>query len=476
MGPKNQSLKKGCVYEIWNKKDKTVIWIAKGLSKPLDEKKDFLKLPEFFPCPKPLFADLTTTNLVPMADYLLCQDQYEELDVINTRISYLVQACKVVGVYDKKADGVQRMLQQASENQLIPVDQWAAFSEKGGIKGVVDWLPVEHIATVIQQLNQARDTIKQQIYELTGLADIIRGASVASETAAAQKIKAQYASVRLTSQQDDVAYFFCRVFNIKASLMCRFYQPEKLLRQAGTFPQEDQPLLEPAIQLLKNEYDAKFRILVTADTFTDVDWQREKEERMEFLISASQFIEKAAQAAEQAPETAPMMFGLLKFAVSGFRASRDIEGIIDSGMNAAMQALEQKKANPTPDPEAQKAQAEAAAAQAKAQQEMQAAQQKHEMEMARLQADMASDKARDQARLTMMQQEMEFAREKHALEMQALREKYQIQAEGEVVKAETKIAADAMTHAQSMEQKDEQHQQNLEFAEANAAAQQKEQK
>jgi hypothetical protein len=465
MGPKNQTLKKGCVYEIWNKKNKTVLWIAKGCPKPLDEKKDFLHLPGFFPTPKPLFASLTTTNLIPSADYLLCQDQYEELDVINTRISFLVQACKVVGVYDKKADGVQRMLNQASENQLIPVDQWAAFAEKGGLKGCVDWLPLEIIAAVIQQLNLARDTIKQQIYELTGLADIIRGASQASETAAAQKIKAQYASVRLTTQQDEVAYFFSRVFNIKACLMAKYYQPEKLLRQAGTLPQEDQQFAEPALQMLKEYYDAKFRILVTADSFTDVDWQREKEERMEFLVGASQFIEKAATAAESAPETAQMMFGLLKFAVAGFRASRDVEGIIDAGAAAAMQAQQQRAANPEPDPEQQKIQAEMQANQQKVQADMQSAQQKHQLEMAKLQAELEADKAMNQAKLSAMQAELEFAREKHALEMQALREKYQLQAQGELIKAQTKISADTALSQQKIETQAAQHDQSLEHSE-----------
>jgi len=471
LGPKNQVLKKGCVYEIWDRKSKKVIWLAKGLKKPLDEKNDFLKLPEFFPMPKPLFASTTTTNMIPNADYLLCQDQYEELDVINTRISYLIQACKVVGVYDKKADGVQRMLQQASENQLIPVDQWAAFSEKGGLKGVVDWLPVDHVASVIQQLNQARDTIKQQIYELTGLADIIRGASAASETAAAQKIKAQYASVRLTAHQDEVAYFFSRVFCIKAYLMCTFYQPERLLRQAGTFPQEDQQLLEPAIKLLKDEFNAKFRILVTADTFTDVDWQREKEERMEFLTGASQFIEKAAMAAEKAPETAPMMFGLLKFAVAGFRASRDVEGIIDQGAAAAMAALQKKQAQPPqPDPEAQKVQAEMQQSEQIHQMKTQQADQKHQQDMAKIQADLAASNAMNSAKVEMLQQEMEFAREKHQLEMAALREKYAVKAEGDVINAQTKMATNAMEHQQDMAHSEEQHQQQLEFA----AVQQKE--
>lgn len=462
IGPTNQVLKKGCVYEIWNKKDKKVLWVAKGLKELLDEKSDFLKLPRFFPTPKPLFASTTSSNLIPMADYMLCQDQYEELDVINTRISYLVQACKLVGVYDKKADGVQRMLQQGVENQLIPVDQWAAFAEKGGIKGSVDWLPIDQVVAVIQQLNLARDTIKQQIYELTGLSDIIRGASAASETAAAQKIKAQYASVRLTTQQEEVAAFLTDVFHMKACLMCKHYQPDKLIMQAGKLPPEDEPLIKPAIQLLKDYYAAQFRVEVSSDTFTDVEWQRETEERMEFLMNASQFIEKAASAAMEAPETAPMMFGLLKFAVAGFRASKDVEGIIDQGAAAAMQALQQKQAQPPqPSPEEMKAKAEMEQSQMEHQQKTQQTQQKHDLEMAELQAKMASDKALNDAKVTMMQEELQFMREKFTLELQAMREKMGMKVQETMINAAAKTQAAAQEHEQNMEASALEHAQGL---------------
>jgi hypothetical protein len=425
VGPRNEGLKRGVVYEIWDRRSKKVIWIAQGQSEPLDEKDDLFGLPGFFPTPKPLMSATTSSNLIPYADYMLCQDQYEELNHINSRISFLVQACKAVGVYDKSAEGTQRMLQQGVENQLIPVDQWAAFAEKGGLRGVVDWLPVEHIINVISQLNVARESVKQQIYELTGLSDIIRGASVASETAAAQKIKAQYASVRLTTQQEEVARFLTDLFDIKATLMCRFYQPDKLLRQAGALPPEDVQYVPAALELLKTEYSNKFRILISVDTFTDVEWQKESEERMLFLQNASQFIEKASAAVQGAPEIAPMMFGLLKFAVAGFRVSRDVEGIIDAGMASMMQAIQQKQQEPPPpDPEMLKLQA----AQAKAQMELQLEQQR-------------------------MVAEMELERQKMAAETELERQKAaaEIQLERQKMIAEMEMERERMLHGLTLE-------------------------
>ena len=82
-----------------------------------------------------------------------------------------------------------------------------AFSEKGGLKGSIDILPIDMLANALLSCYRARDDIKSQIYELTGISDIIRGQTAASETATAQQIKGQYAGLRLRSMQEDVAVF-----------------------------------------------------------------------------------------------------------------------------------------------------------------------------------------------------------------------------------------------------------------------------
>jgi hypothetical protein len=89
--------------------------------------------------------------LVPVADFSLYQDQAEEIDMLTNRIGMLVEAVKVVGVYDANQPSVQRMLSEGANNTLIPVDTWAAFAEKGGLKGVVDFLPLESVLQALAQ-------------------------------------------------------------------------------------------------------------------------------------------------------------------------------------------------------------------------------------------------------------------------------------------------------------------------------------
>ena len=57
---------------------------------------------------------------------------------MSNRISLLVQACQVVGVYGAGATAVQRMLQQGGETLSSLLSSWAIFAEKGGVEGSVE--------------------------------------------------------------------------------------------------------------------------------------------------------------------------------------------------------------------------------------------------------------------------------------------------------------------------------------------------
>lgn len=359
--PMNQAIQQAVVYEIWDRIHRKVIWICKDCPQILDEKDDFLNLIGFYPHPKPLLANITTSNTVPRPDYNMVQDQYSELDVVNNRISMLVQACKVVGVYDRASEGVQRMLLEGFDNTLIPVDNWAMFAEKGGVKGQVDWLPLEQVIRALQQLNESREVIKGQIYEMTGIADIVRGDTKASETLGAQEIKAKFASVRIRDVQDEIAVFAAQLLRIKAEIMVKHYDPEILIRKSNILRTDDAPLAQPAVQLLQSEEGFEWRILVTADQLAQADYALQKQERIELLTSVSGYLQSAGAMFMQVPSTAPLLIGLLKWAVAGFRGARDIEGMLDRELTSLLKMAEQGQGpgqQEKPDPEAQKAEAE----------------------------------------------------------------------------------------------------------------------
>lgn len=380
-----QSLKKAPVWEIWCKSSKKLYWLADHYDELLDEKDDPLKLEGFFPCPKPLFATVTTDSLIPVADFKMYQDQADEIDDITGRIQHLTRALKVMGIYASSEPALARLMKEGNDTVMVPVENWPAFMEGGGLQGAVQFVPLGDIVGALNQLYQARDACKQIIYETTGLSDIIRGASMASETATAQNIKAQFASIRLNDMKDDVARFARDLLRMKAEVICSKYQPEIILEVSGIANTPDAQFAPQAIALLKNEPLRNFTVDIETDTLVQLDEQNEKQSRMEFLNAAGGFLSQAVQASQANPDLAPLMMQMLLFGVRGFKAGRELEGQFEQTMQQLDQAQKQRMAQPPqPTPDQIKAQAEAQKSQADLQIEqtrMQMEQQKAQFEI-----------------------------------------------------------------------------------------------
>jgi hypothetical protein len=347
--PQHDPWNKAEVFEIWCKENKKVYWYSQGAEVILDVKDDPLGLENFFPCPKPLAANVTTTNFMPRADYIFAQDQFNELDEINTRITWLTRAAKVAGVYDKTAgDSVGRMFSQASENQLVPVDNWAMFAEAGGVKGKIDFAPIDQIVNCIERLRQYRQDKVMQIYEVLGVSDVMRGSSKASETATAQQIKAQFGSTRVQLSQFYIAQWISEGLRIKAEIICKHFQPETIIKRSNILRTPDAPFAEAAVQLLKDERSTEYRINIEADSMAALDWAAERDAAVQFMQGLGAFISQVAPMAQQAPEAGPYLMKLLQWSVSKFRVSTEIESVLDQAIAGMMQKLQTPPAPPQP--------------------------------------------------------------------------------------------------------------------------------
>lgn len=443
------------IWEIWCKETKKVYWFSFGYKKLVETKDDPLKLSNFLPMPQPMMANLTTTKLIPKADFLFAQDLYNEVDELETRISKLTKACKAVGAYDKNADGVQRMMTEACENQLIPVDSWAAFAEKGGLKGVIDWLPVEAIANVINILTQKLTEKINLLYQVTGMSDILRGATDPRETKGAQELKSKYASVRIQAMQDMFAEFASDLQRLKAEIISRHYSVETIAKQANVSNMNDQELVGPALQLIKNPEDVLWRVAVRPESVAMIDYAQLKQERTEYINALALFMQSAAPLAELDQSVTPTLLELLKWGLAGFKGSNQIEGVLDRAIAQAMQAVQQKASQPPPpDPkvEAEKAKAQAAMQQSqmdaqlemqKMQAELQMEQQRFQMEMQQEQQKFSLEVQKMQLEIQMLQAKLGMEREKQQMEMQGKAMDMQMQHEaGEMKLEHSKMAGE----------------------------------
>lgn len=226
------------VLEVWDKTKRRVCWMAEGWGdKILDEQDDPLKLENFWPTPEPLFATLTNDSLIPVPDYYEYQDQAVELDDLTNRIFWLEKAIKVCGCYDASIPEIQRMFEEGFENRLVPVDNMAEFMQKAAANGMghIWLLPIKEMAAVLNELYEARDKCLQVIFQVTGMSDIIRGGQQSQHraTATEQRIKGQFASMRLNDMQAEVARFARDTLRIMGEIIAEHFDPMTLYLVSG---------------------------------------------------------------------------------------------------------------------------------------------------------------------------------------------------------------------------------------------------
>lgn len=239
--------RRGEVYEIWDRNKGKVIWISPGYTRqPLDEIADPLKLQGFFPCPKPLYGTLTTDSLVPVPDYEEYRAQAEQIDELSQRISLLTKALRVAGAYNGAIPELQQII-EGHENRLIPVDGWAMFAQQGGLKGAIDFVPVKEVAEAIVALSNIREQLKRDLFEISGLSDLVRGQGQASATATAERIKGQFAGMRLEDRQALMGRFARDVVRITAEIVAEHFSPETLWDISGWEFSDEARALDKAV-------------------------------------------------------------------------------------------------------------------------------------------------------------------------------------------------------------------------------------
>lgn len=352
---KQGSWMKAEVWEIWDKEKREVVWYSQGYDKILDTKKDPLKLRDFFPCPPFFLANPTSTLYIPTPDFVLSEDLYNEIDTLQTRIAILTEAVKAVGVYDSAADGIKRMFNEGVENELIPVENWALFAEKGGIKGQVDWVPISDIVNALDKLRSVRDETITLLQQVSGMADVMQGGvNNQYEGTGQTQMKAKFGSIRIQALQDEFAQFASDLLQLKAEVIAIHFEPQTIAEQSNMQHSLDADLLPEAIKLIKEPSKARLRIAIRPESVAMVDYAQLKAERTDYINALSMFFQSASPLMEQDPAAKPFLLELLKWGLAGFKGAQEIEGVMDKAIEASMEAEKEKQANPQPDPEVAK--------------------------------------------------------------------------------------------------------------------------
>jgi hypothetical protein len=371
--PKRQTI----IEEIWDKDEREVVWFSEDYPEDvLDVKPDPLRLKDFFPCPRPLRAVWTSRSFIPKALYSQYKAQAAELDRLTERIRYLTEALKVRGLFDGSQESLLNVL-DGPGNKMIPVQDWAALMGAGGITGVVQWVPIKEVVQCLTELFKQREICKNEIYEITGFSDIVRGVSKASETLGAQQIKNDWATGRLKDMQREVQRFIRDIIRLFTEIAAEHFNDKTLMLYSGFTPspptaeeqaatqqymqavqqypqmaqqaqmqgqqpppppqkpgptagEQEQQMFTAALKLIRSEKLRCAAVGIETDSTILPDEQKERQDRMQFLSSMGAFLQQAAPMAMQFPDMRGLLGGIMMFTLRTFSASRPLEKEFES--------------------------------------------------------------------------------------------------------------------------------------------------
>jgi len=396
------------VYEVWDKKSATVFFLEdKKAALPLKVEPDPLQLPGFWPIPRPLQPLMRETSLTPICPYTVYASLLDELDSVTKRISKLGRQVRVRGIYDAELKADLQSLMNADDGTYLPAEDATRFAQgAGGLEKAIAHFPIEPTVLALRELYTQREQIKQTIYEVTGIADVVRGATEASETATAQQIKAQYAGLRVQNLQKEVARFARDIFRMKAALFCTHFSTENLSMMTGIDARQAEPIL-------RSDAMRSFRIDIETDSTIRGDVTRSLDQINQFIQGTGAFVQSVGAMAQAVPTLiGPMMDVYAAFARK-FDLGKQAEDALDKMPQLVQQFMQQQQAaQQQPSPEVQKAQIEAEARKAEIGHKQQAAQMdmqsKRETHMLELQHKTEAHQA-----------EMQMKREAQSLDLKA---------------------------------------------------------
>jgi hypothetical protein len=344
----NELFKMAEVWEVWDKENKSVLFLTIGGGGVLlSNEEDPYKLRDFFPIASPLGSNSNPIDLRPIPLYRQYKTQAEELNIIDTRIRSLVEQCKVTGIYSSIAEASDMEgLFNGNDGSFTPM--LSAGNQK--VQDLIMFKPLGEIIATISQLNDRKDRVIFSIRDITGISDIVRGVTTASETATAQQMKGNFAISRIQPLQKELEFWvrdlirlLCeltvenytlqeltqmtqlKIVDIKAIERAEQLKLDALLNEAKSLtdlnnpeevarleqmneqakeqfkktmkkPLEDlkgyaiTPEQIPELEkLIKNDKLRTFAIDVETDSTIKIDQQQEKADRAEYIRSISEF-------------------------------------------------------------------------------------------------------------------------------------------------------------------------------------------
>ena len=380
------SAKRGEVWEIWDKskKQRGFILLSSIKQEFLEIQEDPYKIEDFFPC-----ADITWVReagkMLPVAEVFLYKKKLDLLEVLNKKIAQISDEIKYVTVVGSQDKSTADKLTSAKNGDVIGIP---SENVSGSVDSAITIMPADRAVQVLEALQAMKERIKTDIYDITGISDIMRGATDARETASAQIIKGLFGTLRFQERQKAVNMFRRKIYRIIAEIVCEHFDADTLEQITSTYlPKEEEkerlsmqieqmggraeqqmideynrmlflPTWEQVIALLQNDRLRNYTIDIetTATAFDD------REQQAQSINTLTQTYLALVQNVNMlpSPDLVKGFLPIMKLNLGTIKASTDIGRQLEDAIESTYRKVEQASKTPVPPtPEQIKAQADA---------------------------------------------------------------------------------------------------------------------
>jgi hypothetical protein len=381
----------------------------------LEEQDDPYKLEGFFPY-TPLVWLTNGENIIPIPEYKIYRQKAVELDELSEKCRQIEEEVKYVVLVAGKNKETAVEIAKAPNGQVVSIGEFGIEN----LNQIIGVKPVDGAVTVLDHSTTREQVLKQDIYDLTGISDIIRGVSDPRETAEAQKIKGVFGSLRFQDRQKAVQEMFRKLFRIMTEIICEHWDEETLSEITCTYLPNQLDKANAQAQLQQEAQQAQaagqqynpnpelVKVLETP-TWDDIMGVMQSDRLRNYTIdietTATVFDDQEAQTAQinaltqaylslvqsavqlQDPSLIKGFLPIVKMNLANIKISSAISGQLEEALEGAIKSFEEaKNAPPQPTPEEKKMQAEMQLAQMKLEAE---GQQKDKEIQGRLQVEMA---------------------------------------------------------------------------------------
>lgn len=482
------------VYEIWCEETEKVYWGHKSAEKfIIHESEPPIDFEGFYPC-SVIAQSADPDSVIPVSDYAHVKDQILEIERLTTRIHAVTQTIRTNALYDASL-GLQVEQLMIGDLKMVPVMNWPSYKSRGGLQSGVEFMDIAPYVNALQQLQAARQSALQQLYETLKVSDLLRGTSEQYKSATANRLESQWSSLGLVVRQNMFCKFISDAIAKLGTIICEQFDPETIfdvgdadrmievvlppmpelpppppmpeMGQEGMLPPPPMPMgptpeqqiamvKDQILGFLRDDDKVNYRIKIASDSMVAIDQAQEQQEGAQLMSTAGEFFNQMRSLIEQYPPLLGFSIELFQNVIKRFKSGKELDGIFTKALNQIGEIAKAKeeaaKQPPPPDPAMQEIQARMQIAQMEAQARIQAtqiqAQDGHERNMLAAQEQqmkMQREQLAGNIQLQKAQLEQYVAEQELALKQQEL----QIKANAvqvDMLKVQAMTQSDSMKH------------------------------